>query len=128
MQLVVLHVAAPPQKKNLVPATLRPEQLESGVKDRNIRLEQDIKFLSRDREPGGKAGDVVRAAAPPRTLRRSPSRHHASLPSSLQLMPEPAGALAQQACGTATDAIRATAISLSKSPPLTTVCCLRLRS
>jgi hypothetical protein len=92
MQLVVLHVAAPPQKKNLVPATLRPEQLESGVKDRNIRLEQDIKFLSRDREPGGKAGDVVRAAAPPRTLRRSPSRHHASLPSSLQLMPEPAGA------------------------------------
>ena len=27
-QVHVLHVAAPPQKKNLVPATLRPEQLE----------------------------------------------------------------------------------------------------
>ena len=54
---------APPQKKNLVPATLRPEQLESGVSDRNIKLQLPISFLSKDREPGSKAGQKVRRAA-----------------------------------------------------------------
>jgi hypothetical protein len=62
-QLHVLHVAAPSQKKNLVPATLRPEQLESGVNDRNISLKLPVSFLSRDREPGSKAGQKVRCAA-----------------------------------------------------------------
>ena len=58
-QLYVLHVEAPPQKKNLVPATLRPEQLKSGVTDRNIKLQQNVTFFSREREPGSKAGQKV---------------------------------------------------------------------
>ena len=67
----MLHVAAPPQKKNLVPATLRPEQLESGVNDRNIKLGLPVKFMSRDREPGSKAGHKVRGAV----SRASPAGH-----------------------------------------------------
>ena len=67
----MLHVEAPPQKKNLVPATLRPEQLKSGVDDRNIKLQQNVTFFSREREPGSKAGQKVSGAVRGMRITRS---------------------------------------------------------
>ena len=58
-ELSVLHVGAPEQKADQVPAQLQPDKLHADVDGKNIAMRLKIHWMEQAREPDKKAGPTL---------------------------------------------------------------------